>query len=523
MAIVTLALDGFDKDLFNLPEFGYTRDLFQSNPSSLLQSTLPALTPSAFVSMQTGKDVGKHGVTGFLRFDGTSARPFMGSDIKDKTFYEILDEQKKKCFLLSMPYSNPARIHGDVVYDWLSIGKAHVHECVYPSTLFESYPELYDYKIFPEGGNGMADYMLDIKKSSESLKQIIKHVVTSKRYDYSFFLIRATDWIQHSLRKQIMDGDQSLKVRIAREAFAVIDETVKEIAQGIKGNDNLILMSDHGFTTYKHRFYINDWLKENGYLKTTSKTTDSLEKTKYPFLYDDDPNSSGKTSQVPGVISKMIREHHHLMRAAGYFRSKMEHLLDTRFVLSQPIDLENSLAFSVEETAGALYVNKKLLSEDQAEDLKKEIMSKLSSVQDIKTYDSKELYGPNISNTIPDVYLTSSKYWIRRGLAGSVYSDIYQDHHRREGVLILSGEAFENAPVNPRIMDLAPTILHISDCPVPDDMDGRVLSESLRRNSEQGKRPVRYVQSSASTVQEQVLTEKEQEIIEDRLKSLGYM
>jgi hypothetical protein len=65
--------------------------------------------------------------------------------------------------------------------------------------------------------------------------------------------------------------------------------------------------------------------------------------------------------------------------------------------------------------------------------------------------------------------------------------------------------------------------LHISNCPVPDDMQGRVLSESLRRNSEQAKRPVRYIQSSASTVQEQVLSDKEQEIIEDRLKSLGYM
>src|SRR5438093_1722005 len=169
MVVVTLALDGFDKDLFRLDEFGSIRDLFSNRPSSLLQSTLPALTPSAFVSMQTGKDVGTHGVTGFLRFDGNSTRPFTGSDIKDKTFYEILSEQGKKCFLLSMPYSYPHRVAGDIVYDWLSMGKADVHQCVYPSNLFESYPELSDYKIFPDGGEGIADYMQSIKKSSESL------------------------------------------------------------------------------------------------------------------------------------------------------------------------------------------------------------------------------------------------------------------------------------------------------------------------------------------------------------------
>jgi predicted AlkP superfamily phosphohydrolase/phosphomutase len=523
MAIITLALDGFDKDLFQLEEFGSTRDLFRNNPSSLLQSTLPALTPSAFVSMQTGKDVGKHGVAGFLRFDGTTARPHSGSDIKDKTFYEILSEQGKSCFLLSMPFSYPARIPGDVVYDWLSIGKAHVHDCIYPSTLFESYPELYDYKIFPEGGEGIVDYMSNIRKSSESLFNIIKHVIDSKRYDYSFFLIRATDWIQHSLLKQIMEGDRSTKVRIARDAFSIIDRTVNYVAQNIKGHDSLILMSDHGFTTYRHRFYINDWLKENGYLATSNKTTDSLEKTRYPFLFDDNPVASEKTSHVPNVISKAIREHHTLMRAAGKFRGKFERMLNTRFVLSQPIDLAKSMAFAVEESAGAIYLNKKLLSKDQITDLKKEIISKLSSLNAMETHDTEVVYGGSVASTVPDIFLTSSKYWIRRGLAGTIFSDVYQDHHRREGVLVLAGDAFEKSPANPTMMDLAPTILHLSNCPIPNDMDGRVLHESLKGSSEGARRKVRYIESSTSSVHEQVLSHEEQQVIEERLKSLGYM
>jgi predicted AlkP superfamily phosphohydrolase/phosphomutase len=524
MVVVTLALDGFDENLFKLEEFGHTRDLFRNSPSSSLQSTLPALTPSAFVSMQTGKDVGKHGVSGFLRFDGTSARPYTGADIKDKTFYEILSEQGKKCFLLSMPYSYPARIHGDVVFDWLSIGKGHSHDCVYPSTLFESYPELYDYEIFPNAGDGVADYIQNIKKSSEALDRTIRHVISSKRYDYNFFLIRATDWIQHSLLSQIMSGDKSTKVRIAREAFSIIDKTVHYVAQNIRGNDSLIIMSDHGFTTYKHRFYINDWLKENGYLATSNKTTDSLEKTKYPFLLDNPVNPTDAShAHVPGFVSKMVREHYTLMRAAGFFRGKLERMLNTRFVLSQPIDIEKSLAFAVEESAGSIYLNKKTLSEDQALDLKKELLSKLSSIREIETFDSRALYGPSVASTVPDIYLTSSKYWIRRGLAGTIFSDIYQDHHRRQGILVLTGEAFEKSPANPTMMDIAPTILHILNSPVPDDMEGRVLYESLKSTSEEAKRPVKYVQSAKSTVREEVLSGAEQQIIEERLKSLGYM
>jgi len=523
MVVITLALDGFDKDLFQLEEFGATRDLFRNKPSSTLQSTLPALTPSAFVSMQTGKDVGKHGISGFLRFDGETVRPYTGADIKDKTFYEILSEHGQKSFLLSMPYSYPARIRGDIVFDWLSMGKGHIHDCVYPSTLFESYPELYDYKIFPHKGEGISNYMSSIKESSEALYGMIKHVIDSKRYDYNFFLIRATDWIQHSLLKQIMDGDKSKKVRIAREAFAIIDKTVNYVAQNIKSNDSLIVMSDHGFTTYKHRFYINDWLKQNGYLVTSTKTTDTFEKTKYPFLLDDSPMNIQKTSHVPGFISKMIREHYSMMRAAGFFRGELERLINRRFVLSQPIDLGKSMAFAIEESAGAIYLNKKLFSEDQLIDLKREILSKLSSLSEIESVDTRAMYGSLIAETVPDIYLTSSKYWIRRGLAGTVFSDVYQDHHRREGILVLSGDAFEGAPKDPKIMDLAPTILHLSNCPIPEDMEGRVLHESLKRSSAEPQRAVTYTKSSASHVQEQVLSAAEQVVIEERLKSLGYM
>ena len=54
--------------------------------------------------------------------------------------------------------------------------------------------------------------------------------------------------------------------------------------------------------------------------------------------------------------------------------------------------------------------------------------------------------------------------------------------HRLHGIFIGSGAAFAQgaAIVNARIIDLAPTILHILNVPVPEDMDGRVLSRCIR-------------------------------------------
>jgi arylsulfatase A-like enzyme len=70
-----------------------------------------------------------------------------------------------------------------------------------------------------------------------------------------------------------------------------------------------------------------------------------------------------------------------------------------------------------------------------------------------------------------------------------------------------------------RILDLAPTILHLMGLPVPDDMDGRVLTEALSTS-----RPVE--RQSASLADEGAgagLSAEETAEVEDRLRALGYL
>ena len=70
-----------------------------------------------------------------------------------------------------------------------------------------------------------------------------------------------------------------------------------------------------------------------------------------------------------------------------------------------------------------------------------------------------------------------------------------------------------------RILDLAPTILYTMGLPVPDDMDGRVLSEALALT-----RPVEYEPAAkAETEAEAGLSAEETAEVEERLRSLGYL
>ena len=76
-------------------------------------------------------------------------------------------------------------------------------------------------------------------------------------------------------------------------------------------------------------------------------------------------------------------------------------------------------------------------------------------------------------------------------------------------------------------MDLAPTIMHILGIPVPEHVDGRVLSEQMRN----AEAPVARQPSGAADWSREVteqdegsgLTAEEEEELTERLRHLGYL
>jgi len=95
--------------------------------------------------------------------------------------------------------------------------------------------------------------------------------------------------------------------------------------------------------------------------------------------------------------------------------------------------------------------------------------------------------------------------------------------HRLYGIFIGNGAVFEKGAEvsNARIIDLAPTILHILNIPVPSDMDGRVLSDAL--TPELRSRTTQISAAAQSTHTQVDLSDAEQAEVEERLRALGYL
>jgi predicted AlkP superfamily phosphohydrolase/phosphomutase len=93
--------------------------------------------------------------------------------------------------------------------------------------------------------------------------------------------------------------------------------------------------------------------------------------------------------------------------------------------------------------------------------------------------------------------------------------------HRLHGVLMMAGPDVKRGHRvdDAGLMDLAPTILHLMDLPVPDDMDGRVLTDLLTTDREVTYEHVLAEQGAAETD----LPADDAAEVEERLRALGYL
>jgi hypothetical protein len=97
--------------------------------------------------------------------------------------------------------------------------------------------------------------------------------------------------------------------------------------------------------------------------------------------------------------------------------------------------------------------------------------------------------------------------------------------HKKEGIIILSGPRIRHGirlePAS--IYDVTPTVLHLMGFAVARDMDGQVLLEALDEEYLK-KNPIRFIDTYEDSATDEIPQEEiEHEIIEKRLRSLGYL
>jgi predicted AlkP superfamily phosphohydrolase/phosphomutase len=550
--VLVIGLDGATLDLINpWMKDGFLPNLNQitrKGNSNKLMSTFPPISPTAWSSFMTGKNPGKHGVFDFTMRDFQTYDMRVASRTSEPTLWGVLSSQGRQVCVVNVPLTYPPeKVNGYMV---TGLGTPSQRTFTYPPELTKrlrarGYPLNTSINLEREGANA---FIQEVYRESEQVAETAIQLMSQIDWDFSMVVLRLTDEIPHyfwhwmdETHPAYAPSDPLHKEAILRcyqKADKLVDRLITETANE---DTTILIMSDHGFGPLYKDVYLNEWLRRQGFL--TMRSDPGLQTIFTGLL-----RHLGLTrTQVGHTLARLG-----LHRLRGTLRDELGAWgdlfpQDAQCRIAEKVDWTQTQAYSV-GYIGQIYLNlvgrdpKGIINPGQEyKRVRNSIIQHLLEMKDPEdgqpvvdqVFKKEDIYhGPHLEKA-PDllVLMRELTYITRQGYQISGRNEIFAKPptqetggHRSEGILIAFGNHIKKSAKinNARIIDLAPTILHLLDCEIPNDMDGRVLTEIIHPEFTR-MHPFKHHATDTPKEPIATLTPEDEKTIMNHLQNLGYM
>ena len=465
-----------------------------------LRSTLPPNSAPAWTAFLTGKNPGHFGFLNFRFLDlrsysGYSNRFATSADFAGQTMLDALGRQGRGSVSYRVPMTYPVwPVQGVMVAGYPTPDRKQAY--THPAQLAEELTPLALHSHDEILTAGVTEEQLNADFEIETIERTMARFLQEGEHDLHICVSGITDGFQHKFWKYT-DPNHPLYDPVAGAQHGdVIDEYYRKLDAMVgrlvaqTGPEWLVMvMSDHGGGPKPGRaLNLNGWLRQQGWLEVNTGRSRPLHgaasylvnwaRNKLPFL-------DWANRHLPEQLKAGISE---VKSGAGLVNWPQTRAF--RVPLQYPAEgIEINLVGRQPEGI--------VESGEQYETLRTRILSALREMRSpdddrplvLEAYRREEIYcGPYLEE-MPDIVLLTDPAFdggagvdeVITAIPPSFLSRISGDH-LMEGILIMRGEGLVRSGVRiegAQITDLAPTILYAMGCPVPSDMDGRLLQEAL--------------------------------------------
>jgi predicted AlkP superfamily phosphohydrolase/phosphomutase len=292
-------------------------------------------------------------------------------------------------------------------------------------------------------------------------------------------------------------------------------------------------MSDHGFGGIEYIVYMNLWLLQRGYIVWNQDWWTRAKSWMH------------RNGVTPRNMYKMLRS----LGLAGV-RDRMgladrEKWMNRGFMNLRRADWSKTRAYSMGNILGMVYLNVKGREPEgcvapgaEYDALRDELMTKLKAEKSPITGEplfaqvqkGEDVYHGVYTSWGPDIVCTPTDWRYQvfgyQDFVSNKFVETFAEmtgHHRPDGIVFGLGKRFAKGRwiENARLLDIAPTILHLAGLSIPSDMDGRVVEELF--DDDAWEYPTtQYVEEATEAVAAVELGEADQRVVMQRLKDLGY-
>ncbi|WP_255169626.1 alkaline phosphatase family protein [Natrononativus amylolyticus] len=507
--------------------------LCEDGVAAPLESQIPPWTPSAWPSIYTGVNPGKHGACGFVDFDGYDWSVVSADAVQERSMWSLLDEQGLSSVVVNVPVTHPPEeIDGAIVPGF--IGPENP-TCYPEGTLEELREQLGEYRVYPSYTRG-DDSLSDDDKITEYCNLVrmrgaaFSYLVDKHRPDFGFVQFQKTDTVFHEF-----EGNWDHVTRVYEET----DDQIAKILERTNPK-RVFIVSDHGIGEYgDYEFRTNEYLREHGFVELTNsgKGMPSWNPIRNDLREGKDVDSwePSRTERLAAgaarfglTASRVRRGLEKVGLAELVIRYAPENVTRTA---NKQVDFENSLAYMRSRTELGVRINLEgrepngKVPRAEYDDVRAELIECLRAAElptgepvfDEVAPREKYFEGPFTEKAIDIVTIPNdfNVFLSNRLLDGFFGPPTEPWNHKMQGVFVASGEGIDTAAdlTGATLFDVAPTVFSALGVKYSDRMDGRVLPV-VDDVGAKGYREYDEANDEVSTPEDAV---------EDRLADLGYL
>lgn len=543
--ILVIGLDAATMDLIepwvgqgSLPALA---QLMQDGAASRLLSTPNMHSASAWTSILTGLNPGRHGLFVFSDRDVTTGKQvfFKGGDRSGEVITSYLDRQGLTSGLLNVPMTYPAECRaGGFAVSGLDAPSLNEAAFCPPSLRDELLSRFPSYCFSPPGlGDLMRAGRLDRAIDAwldliEAQTAVAVYLLGTHPVDFFMTVYTASDWAGHNLWKYQDPANAEYDptaANLLREGlltvYRALDRAIGALVPLVDPTGHVYVISDHGMGSHTGASYrLAEWLEVHGYL---------MRRTGLP----------GKATVIGGAKNALRRILPGSLRSS--LKARLGSSVAERFksaekdIFYSSIDWRRTTAYS---EAGRHVININLKGRNREGSVPRDGYSKVCDrlIGDLEGWTDNEgrrvvervvrradaYHGPFVGRA-SDLFV----HWNGAACVGPPPDEIrgrgywWNGDHRPEGILIAKGPGIRARADygTPTVYDFLPTVLHFAGLAVPAGLDGRLI-EGLCSREFSAANPVKIEETeAASRSGDDTLSEPEQELVERKLRDLGYL
>jgi predicted AlkP superfamily phosphohydrolase/phosphomutase len=483
--------------------------------------------------MATGVNPGRHGVFGFMDSTPQEAPAIAHSgSIRASTVWSYLSDLGVRVGILNVPMSYPPiPVNGFLVAGGLATGWTDPEM---PN--FASDAEIGRFVLETAGGRYPLDTVVNYENDwrspqtatrLEDVQRLRRRVLGAllERIDpeFVFAVFEGPDRLQHVFYQCLVECSDWYDRPLSREVreraysyFGELDRAIADLCEWAGADGNVVIVSDHGSGPWEKTVNVNLLLADWGYAELPS-------------------------------LARLTRMHH----VAGLGQRVARRVLPRSLLhrakasIERGIVWENTRAFASHVAEQGIHVNVRdtlprgIVAPADVASIEDDLIERFHELRDPddgglvtdRVYRRAEVIRGPYETRAPNLFpmLRGQRYELSDTLAASAPFTDHRDrpwgYHHVDGIFIAGGPSIRSSSraSGLDIVDVLPTVLHLSGYPVPEDLDGRVATEVM--DEELAARAIDTAPAAEGQPEpsEYPFTAEDEEAITESLRGLGYI